>query len=70
MTAAATWDERAPDDESVAVRSSFGSRLPRWRLPPSPCRDGTIPGWLEEIPAAVAARIGQGNLELHELAGG
>ena len=69
MTAAATWDERAPRDESIAcaVRVDRVCRAGDCLLRRAGRHDSKL---AQGDPAAVAARIGQGNLELHELAGG
>ena len=69
MTAATTWDERAPATRAsaahfvwiaFAVLAIASFAVPRWH--DSQLAQGNS--------AAVAARIGQGNLELHEVAGG
>ena len=68
MTAAAACERAAPTYEASAalvVWIGFAAlAIASFALP-----DGAIPGWLREIPPQLAAGTGQGNLQLHEVAG-
>ena len=69
MTAAATWDERAPRDEGIAcaLRVDRVCRAGDCLLRRARWHDSKL---AQGDPSAVAARARQGNLEFHELAGG